>query len=357
MFNRLFGFKSNKLQGFPLLDLPRELITDAMPLSTSELSKLIVSRATHKIFQPSIRLRGVIRLIEAMLNLDYDKVIKIVGSDPEILLTNINAKISNSLTISTTPLQFAASEYNVRMIKLFLFAIEDNAPEKKERFLQQLLQQQTFLNLDGLWEHYDNFKHPFILWLNRLNTDEQFNAEAEKFGLAQLALLPRHFLAEMLHHYFGTPDEWHATSSFNATPAPHQLIAVDVTEHYTSNFNFLGISSSSSSHKLIKLNDSKTPINFFLLRGSNSDAAMHGGALHDRMAIHARQAIAFPATLTLTDAPVWLITNGVNALEFDLATLQQLFTVRSDEFKKLIESLQNNITIERPVSAGRCAIL
>ncbi len=185
---------------------------DSVAMASSEIRSS--SYLLHHHFQP-ITESG--KLLKAVEYADYVQVQQLIAKSPALMFEPVNFRFRNGRMECISPLKYAFYVYDTYMWGLF-YQIIKAQPAARQTFLAQANEQTTHINLDPLFEAYQEYQRQFVRWENAEITNQALDAAWLTFGQVQKAQLPVHLLKEFSRE----EDSWRDTCAFDVRvmPAP-----------------------------------------------------------------------------------------------------------------------------------------
>jgi len=163
------------------------------------------------------------QLLNSVEHADYEQVEKIIADEPALMFGHVNYKFRDGSRECISPLQCAFKLYDTYMWKIFYERIRREAnpnlqQEYVKRYIKQMQEQTTHIDLEPLFEAYTEYERQYQLWVDDEITNEKLDEEWFKLGTVQKRMLPIHILKEFSREGY----TWSASSSFdvNVTPRP-----------------------------------------------------------------------------------------------------------------------------------------
>lgn len=147
-----------------------------------------------------------VKLLSLVMSADWDKAAEIVDKNPGLMFQAVHHTYPDGRTEFTTPLRYAFKVYDTYMWKMFEKKIREKCPEKMEVFNEQLRTQKEYINLQPLYDAYEEYGAQAQDWQQEKIDDTVINLEWLKVGKAQRDFLPIHMLKEFLRKGVGFDD-------------------------------------------------------------------------------------------------------------------------------------------------------
>jgi hypothetical protein len=213
-------------QNRTIYDLGTNIIQDVFTVSphfeVRDLAHLSqTSRFFCRLLQPKI---SAVRLLERVIQADWDEAAKIIAEKPELMLQTVKAKDINGNTIYTSPLKYAVYVHDYYMLKIFSNHFQNvNVCEK---FFRQIADVQEYFDFEPLRAAYR--KYAICFDSNMQSNEEPFGRDwTQIIGGAQIRLLPRHMLKQMCHFTF--QQVWNEYHHFEF-PEPPRTFGISCTQ-------------------------------------------------------------------------------------------------------------------------------
>jgi len=214
------------------------------------------------------------QLLNSVEHADYEQVEKIIANDPALMFGHVNYKFRNGSHECTSPLKCAFKLYDTYMWKIFYKRIRREAnpdleQEYVKRYIKQMQEQTTHIDLEPLFEAYTEYERQYQRWQHNEIMDEKLDEELFKLGTVQKRMLPVHMLKELSREEHNT---WGVSSSFdvNITPRPANCRLFDYIDNIWRSLSFT-------------LSDPGWGFSFSLVRGAGRDVPLRASYAAHRM--------------------------------------------------------------------------
>lgn len=164
------------------------------------------------------------KLLNHVVNADYKQVKKAIDRNPSSMFTPVNFRYRDGSSERISPLKYAFKVYDTYMWLLFYKKIKNN-PQDVEKFIEQANEQITHIDLDPLFEAYEEYEKEqqrFEQYRNNVlrgflpfSLNELIKAK-KKLGTMQRKLLPAHMWIEISRE----GSTWNFNSTFDVDAQP-----------------------------------------------------------------------------------------------------------------------------------------